>query len=144
MASVFDVAKYILERQGRMSTWKLQKLCYYAQSWALAWTEQELFPEEFEAWSNGSVCRELFKKHKGLFMVKISDLQYGNPDNLTPDEQDTVNIVLRNYGTMSPYELRELSHSEAPYREARQGLPDGVRCENIISKQSMGAFYGTL
>ena len=67
-----------------------------------------------------------------------------NPDNLNPDEQDTVNIVLRDYGCMYPYELRELSHSEAPCNEARQGLPDGVRCENIIPKLSIGAFYGKL
>ena len=32
MATVFDVAKYILKKQGKMSTWKLQKLCYYAQA----------------------------------------------------------------------------------------------------------------
>ena len=39
MASVFDVAKYILQKSGSMSTWKLQKLCYYSQAWSLAWTE---------------------------------------------------------------------------------------------------------
>lgn len=32
MADVFDVAAYILQRQGRMTTMKLQKLCYYAQA----------------------------------------------------------------------------------------------------------------
>ena len=47
MASVFDVAKYILKQAGEMSTWKLQKLCYYSQAWSLAWTEHELFSEEF-------------------------------------------------------------------------------------------------
>ena len=28
MANVFDVAKYILEKLGTLSTMKLQKLCY--------------------------------------------------------------------------------------------------------------------
>ena len=46
MANVFDVAKYILEKQGDMSTMKLQKLCYYAQAWSLVWDDRELFPEE--------------------------------------------------------------------------------------------------
>ena len=31
MASVFDVAAYILQRQGAMTTWKLQKLVYYTR-----------------------------------------------------------------------------------------------------------------
>ena len=144
MATVFDVAKYILKRHGSMSSWKLQKLCYYTQAWSLAWTERELFPEDFEAWSNGPVCPVLFREHKGMFMVNATDITKGKPENLSPDEQDTVDVVLRDYGDMSPYELRELSHSEAPYIEARQGLPDGARCSAVISKASMGAFYGSL
>ena len=65
MATVFDVAKYILEQLGPLSTMKLQKLCYYAQAWSLAWDEEPLFPHEFEAWVNGPVCRELFIAIKG-------------------------------------------------------------------------------
>ena len=48
MANVFDVAKYILQRTGKISTWKLQKLCYYSQAWTLAWTGKPLFEEEFD------------------------------------------------------------------------------------------------
>ena len=142
MASVFDVARYILKQEGEMSTWKLQKLCYYSQAWSLAWTERELFPEDFEAWSNGPVCPELFREHKGLFMV--SDIAKGTPEALTEDEKDTVNVVLRDYGRMSPYELRELSHSEEPYKRARAGLPDGAYSDVAISKSSMGNYYGSL
>ncbi len=35
MASIFDVAKYILNKAGAMCTWKLQKLCYYSQAWSM-------------------------------------------------------------------------------------------------------------
>lgn len=144
MSDVFDVAAYILERCGAMSTWKLQKLCYYSQAWALAWTEKPIFNEDFEAWSNGPVCRKLFNEHKGLFMIKRSDLIFGNSDNLNSDEKDTINVVLRDYSDMSPYELRELSHSEAPYINARNGLPPGASCSNVITKTEMGDFYGSL
>ena len=144
MANIFDVAKFILNRYGSMSAWKLQKLCYYSQAWAIAWTEKPLFNEDFEAWSNGPVCRPLFNEHKGMFNVKPSDINYGNPDNLTPDEKDTIDTVIRDYGHLSPYQLREISHSEAPYIQARHNLPDGIPCSNIISKSSMGAFYGSL
>ena len=144
MANIFDVAKYILKQSGSMSTWKLQKLCYYAQAWSIAWTEHELFPEDFEAWSNGPVCRELFAEHKGLFMIGYDDLMKGNPETLTEDERDTVNIVLEDCGKMSPYELRELSHSEAPYKEARGKLPEGAYSSNVIPKSAMGIYYGGL
>lgn len=32
MASVLDVAAYILAQQGEMTAMKLQKLCYYSQA----------------------------------------------------------------------------------------------------------------
>ncbi len=45
MATVFDVAKYILEKNSEMSTMKLQKLCYYAQAWSLVWDDSPIFDE---------------------------------------------------------------------------------------------------
>ena len=36
MATALDVAKYVLEQQGPMTTLKLEKLVYYAQAWSVA------------------------------------------------------------------------------------------------------------
>lgn len=144
MASVFDVAKYILREQGRISTWKLQKLCYYSQAWHLAWTGHSIFPEDFEAWANGPVCPVLFYAHQGLFSVSENDITQGEVDGLTEDEEDSIDIILRDYGDMEPYDLRELSHSELPWKDARDGLPEGAKCRNVISKDSMGEYYGSL
>lgn len=144
MASVSDVAKYILHQRGRISTWKLQKLCYYSQAWTIAWTEHPLFSEEFEAWRNGPVCPELFHIHQGKFSVEESDIKEGDMSVLTEDEKDSINIVLRDYGDMEPYDLRELTHSEAPWKIARGDLPDMANCSTVISKDSMGEYYGSL
>mgnify|MGYP004642324381 CR=1 FL=1 len=144
MASVFDVAKYILNKNGKMSTWKLQKLCYYAQAWSLAWTEAPLFDEDFQAWANGPVCPQLFAKHKGKFVVNYGDIKLGDIDNLDDDQKDTIDKILEYYGSMEPYELREQSHSEAPWRTARGTLPEGALCDTVITKDSMGEYYGKL
>ena len=144
MATVFDVAKYILHKKGRMSTWKLQKLCYYSQAWSLAWTERPLFEEDFEAWTNGPVCRQLFYAHKGLFEISEDELSQGDYNALTSDEQDTVNIVIRDYGDMDPSELREQTHVEDPWKNARAGLGTWDRGDRIIEKSAMGEYYGSL
>ena len=47
MASVFDVAKYILHKLGTVTTWKLQKLVYYCQAWSLVWDDEPLFFDIF-------------------------------------------------------------------------------------------------
>ncbi len=143
MANIFDVAKYILERKGTMSTMKLQKLCYYAQAWALVWDDAPLFNEDFEAWANGPVCRELFFKTKGKYSVSADDETGGNGD-LTANEKDTINHVLEHYGDHNAQWLSQLTHMEDPWNEARIGIPPGVGCDHIISKESMAMYYGGL
>lgn len=143
MANVFDTAKYILEQSGAMSTMKLQKLCYYAQAWSLVWDDYPLFSEEFQAWANGSVCPELFYKTKGKYSVNVNDETGGNGD-LTDNQKDTIDKVLEHYGSHDAQWLSQLTHMEEPWRKAREGIPTGVGCNKIITKESMAMYYGSL
>lgn len=143
MADVFDVASYILGQMGSVSSWKLQKLCYYSQAWSMAWTGKPLFNEEFEAWANGPVCPELFHMHRGRFTITPQSI-FGHPGNLTDDERDSINVVIKDYGNLEPYELRELTHQEDPWRIARGDIPEDARSNNVITKESMGEYYGNL
>ena len=143
MANVFDTAKYILEKSGSMSTMKLQKLCYYAQAWSLVWDEKPLFHEDFQAWANGPVCPELFSKTQGRYSVDASD-ETGGDNDLTDNQKDTIDKVLDYYGSHDAQWLSQLTHMEEPWSHAREGIPAGAGCNNIISKESMGFYYGGL
>ena len=140
MANVFDVARYILETKGRMSTMKLQKLCYYAQAWSLVWDDCELFPEEFQAWANGPVCKELYNATKGVFSV-IADDENGCSANLSDNQKDTINRVLDYYAPHNAQWLSQLTLLEEPYHEARIGIPAGQGTDRVISKASMAEYY---
>ena len=144
MATVFDVAKYILGKNGSVSTWKLQKLCYYAQAWSVAWTDSPLFPEDFEAWVNGPVCPELYYAHKGKYLVSAEDIVSGDSSKLTAEQKDDIDVVLEHYGSWEPYALREQTHNETPWRQARGDTPEGSPSNAVISKESMGEYYGSL
>lgn len=143
MANIFDTAKYILEKKGTMSTMKLQKLCYYSQAWALVWDDAPLFNEEFEAWANGPVCRELFLKTKGKYSVSAADETDGDND-LNADQTDTIDRVLEHYGDRNAQWLSQLTHMEDPWNEAREGIPAGAGCDRVITKESMARYYGGL
>ena len=65
-------------------------------------------------------------------------------ETASADERDSIDIVLRDYGDKDPYELRELTHLEAPWRDARRGIPVNAKCCNEITLESMGAYYGSL
>jgi uncharacterized phage-associated protein len=144
MASVFDAAKYILASKGDMTTWKLQKLCYYAQAWSLAWDGAPLFPEDFEAWRNGPVCRELYDKHQGMFTIGAEDLRDGNPSAFSEEQRETLDVIIREYGVEDAYALREQTHGELPWKQARGNLPPVANSTAIISKSVIGEYYGSL
>ena len=144
MASVFDVAQYILQKQGKMTAMKLQKLVYYCQAWSLVWDEEPLFNETIEAWASGPVVRELYNVHKGMFAVTSSSLQKSNPDNLTPAQKETVDVVLDFYGDKSAQWLSDLTHIEEPWRSARKGFEEGENCDNEITIASICEYYSEI
>lgn len=142
MANVHDVSAYILKRWGAMTAMKLQKLVYYSQAWGLVWDEEPLFLEQIQAWANGPVVRELYEVHRGQFRVDSNPL--GDPGALTDDQINTVNAILPFYGKMASQQLSDLTHREAPWRDARKGLEPGERGNREITHESMAEYYGSL
>lgn len=142
MATVDDVAAYILSRTGQISTMKLQKLLYYCQGWSLAWDGTPLFSNKFEAWANGPVVRDVFDRHRGRFVV--TDWVWGDDSTLTDDERETVNVVCDSYGQLSGQQLSERTHIERPWLEARGNLRPGDYGVDEISLDTMQDFFGGL
>lgn len=144
MATVLNVAKYVLTRVGQVTTMKLQKLVYYCQAWSLSWDGIPLFEEDFQAWANGPVCPELFDRHRGRFVVDSNMLRDIPDYDFSDDAIETMNSVLDYYGDKEPQWLSELTHKEAPWKEARAGIPAGMPSDKIITKESMQQYYGGL
>jgi uncharacterized phage-associated protein len=142
MANVHDVAAYILRKVGPMTAMKLEKLTYYCQAWSLVWDEKPIFPEPIEAWVNGPVCPDLYAAHRGMF--EVSKWPKGDPEVLDADQRETVDGVLKFYGDKPSQWLSDLTHTERPWLEARQGLAPGERGQNEITHASMAEYYGSL
>lgn len=143
MAHAHDVAEYILQKLGTLTTMKLQKLVYYCQAWALVWDEKELFPERIEAWANGPVVRDLYDRHRGWYRVAPGTIG-GNPDNLTQEQMETIDAVLAYYGDQSSQWLIDLTHMEDPWKDARKGLPETARSEQEITPAAIAEYYSSL
>ena len=139
MASVHDVAAFVLDLGGAMSTMKFQKLVYYCQAWSLVWDDVPMFKASIEAWAAGPVIRELFREHRKEFSV--SKWPKGNPRNLSDAAKGTVRAVVGFYGKMEAFELSNLTHAEDPWRDARKGLPDGAPSRNEIPVLSIATYY---
>ncbi|BCS54071.1 Panacea domain-containing protein [Geobacter sp. SVR] len=141
MATVFDVAKYILEKTGEITVMKLQKLCFYSKAWGLVWDEEEMFPEHFEAWAGGAVSPALYDRHRGMFKVMTSTFPYGDSRNLTGPQKETVDHVLEFYGKYTAQQLSDINHQESPWIDARNGLPPTARSNEVITTASIAEYY---
>lgn len=118
MAAIKDVAAYILAQRGPMSAMKLQKLCFYAYGYHLAWEERPLFGERFEAWANGPVSPVLYACHRGRFNLDAGDIT-GDPAALDDGERESIDLVLDGLGEYTAHQLSTMTHKEGPWIAAR-------------------------
>jgi uncharacterized phage-associated protein len=125
--SARDVAAALRERHPGLGKKKLHKLLYFAQGHHLAVFGRPLFSDTIAAWDMGPVVPSLWKQEKD------GDPWPGEamPPKLGEAELNTVGYVLSRYGRLSGQDLEDLSHSQAPWRDANaRRLPGGsVRIE---------------
>lgn len=143
MASVFDVASYILgkadlDEGDGITHLKLQKLVYYVQGFSVVLLGRPLFPEVIEAWTHGPVVPKLYKQYSNFGANVIDQAQDGTPDNLTIEEKALIDDVFSVYGEYSASKLRNLTHNETPWMEAEN------KEDVTISIDSLRSFFPSL
>lgn len=136
---VQTIAKYIILNSERISNLKLQKLLYYAQGWRLGLTGDPLFREEIQAWVHGPVVPAVFREYKDFRWQTIA--KPTDPIVLPNGEARHIQSVLKAYGSFAAEQLERLSHTEAPWRDARPGLADSEPSTAVISHESMRDFF---
>jgi len=74
----------------------------------------------------------------------ISKLQYGDDAKLKGNPKGTVDSIIDFYGDKDAHWLSMLTHKERPWLKARDGIPEGDYCINIIEKEEMQDYYSGL
>lgn len=134
-----DVARYLVEHadaEDDLSNLKLQKLCHYAQGFALAVWGRELFDEPVERWQHGPVVSVVYHAYKHWDRARITEPTDGEP---LADEQarELLDAVYKHYSQYSAWALRERTHREPPWKEASQAGAD------YLSRDTTARFFGT-
>lgn len=145
------LSEYILAKLGSMNQLKMQKLLYYVEAFHQAYFECPVIEDEFEAWVHGPVSRKVWNDLKDVSLL-YDDISFVDESDshrviqaiegqLSLDQVDLIEDVLGEYGVLSAYKLECLTHEEAPWIEARRGVPPGDPSTNLISKDLMRTFY---
>ncbi len=142
------LSDYILLNYGAMSHLKLQKLLFYCDAYHLAYFDEELVTDKFQAWVHGPVSKKVFDSFKDKSIL-YADLSFvGDKENilqlfskLTSGQQELINDVLSVLSQWTSMQLETSTHKEAPWIEARNGVGIGDRCCNEISKATTKSYY---
>lgn len=121
---------------------RLQKLVYYAQAWSLVLLEKPLFDEDCQAWAHGPVYYSLFDTYRGNGWEAL-DAPEECP-NIDTETEKLLEEVLAIYGQKSAKYLERLTHSEAPWKNARGDLSPEASSQSIIPKEAIEKFYTEL
>jgi uncharacterized phage-associated protein len=139
---VFDVADYFLCLQDSdcgdyISNLKLQKLCYYAQGFSLALTNERLFDNDIEAWQHGPAIPELYNKYKQYGAGALPISEEFRFDGMKERCGDLLGEIYQKYGQYSAWRLRDMTHCEPPWLNARRHK------QRVITDADMTGFFKT-
>ena len=141
--SARKVARYLLLNQHkagakeRVNNLKLQKLCYYAQGFALVKLGRPLFSEDIEHWPHGPVVPSLWRQYNkyGKEPIPVPDRPWADGP-IYEDVVELLDEVILNYGIFSAWELRNMTHSEPPWSDTPESCP--------ITHQKMRHYFSSL
>lgn len=140
MLSASEVARYFLAIQDEgagelISNLKVQKLVYYAQGFHLALHGEPLFAEQIKAWNHGPVVPQLWHEYKahGSGPLPVP----GAPPTLPKGVRSELDEVYRVYGQFTAWRLRDLTHTEPPWKEAFE-TPS-----QVVTRDSMREYFKT-
>lgn len=120
MDSMLSAAKYMYDAYSELTgetidEMKLHKLLYFTMREGFAITGEQILDGYFEGWVHGPVCRE----------VRYAFTADGISVPTAPVSETTAYIirnVILEYGKYDSWALREMSHKEISWQNAREGL----------------------
>lgn len=123
----------------------LQKLLYYIQGVHYAIYDSFIFEEDCQAWAHGPVYVEVYNLFKSFSFNPIEDARFtildGSDIRLTSKEKYVIDLVTNTFGLYGGKFLEKITHHEDPWKNARIGFEDDTPVKEIISKESIAAYF---
>ena len=141
--AALDVARYFIQMDhapggtGEITNLKVQKLCYYAQGFALARHNRPLFYESIERWEHGPVVPPVWREYRNFRASPIHSSENSfDPHLYDSENRELLDEVFRLFGTLPAWELRNKTHLEPPWTDT----PDRA----AITHQKLRDYFGPL
>lgn len=134
--------KYLLNQTTDVTPLALQKLLYYTQCFYKAFSDTFLFEEDCEAWKHGPVYKDIYHQYKGYGHMPIEKNEVTFKDiDLTENEKELLDQIIKSFGCYSGKVLEKMTHSEKPWRIAREGLSEWESSNEVIKKSDIAEYF---
>lgn len=150
VALATEVAEYLLYLAGQeeepefLSHLRLQKLLYYTQGWALALLDRPLFDDRIEAWQHGPVVPAVWREYKDFGYDPLPTIDADRLPTFSAEDSELIEKVWSAYRPYSATSLRDMTHGELPWIEAREGFSPGQACNAEIKLSTMQTYFKSL
>lgn len=129
------------EGEETITPLKLQKLIYYVQAWSLGINDKTIFDEDIVAWEYGPVVNDIYQLFKAYHREHIPKVETFDAYGFSDEELQLLFLVKKVYGKYDAFYLKDLTHNEEPWKNARNGCKSGEQASPKISVGSMRAYY---
>ena len=142
---MLSVIACVFRELSEVTPLMLQRLLYTVQGIFLALYDKPVFREDCRAWVHGPVYPEVYSLFREFKYNPIEDARFalleGAENSLKIDERKVINLVVNTFGMYSAKALERITHNEAPWNDARKGYGEGIRSNEIITKESMKEYF---
>lgn len=145
-----DITDYLLSKETKLSgegitNLDVQNILYFAQGWHLAIKGERLFQEELRAWVHGPVVPEVYFRLAQYERdpIPVTEVR-GDPVLDLPEAVRTfLDQIWTKYSAYRTGKLVELTHEQAPWKNARGDIEARQKSETPLSTSDMMEFFRT-
>lgn len=157
MEDINKIADYFIwfanEHGDPLTHLQLQKLCYFAEAFYLAYNDEPLTGEPFMAYIHGPVSKKLWDRLKKYDHRPVNneilpiaetgdkfDHCYEKPE-LPDDVRTHLDLMIKHFWSIRTYGIECLALEHLPWKIARGNYLPLDHCETVIDPKDMRDFY---
>lgn len=126
----------LAQKDGGLTHMQIQKLVYFAHALSLVVYDRPLVEKRFQAWPYGPVDLDVFLVFRGSGKQKIKNLIQNINQTIDSETHELIRLVYKTFGKKTGWELSELTHEGAPWKETYKPGES-----NIISDEDIKKYY---
>jgi uncharacterized phage-associated protein len=145
---MISTISYIFEQMQEVTPLALQKILYFTQGIHMVMFGSPMFTEDCMAWVHGPVYEKVYNLFKDFKYNPIEDDRFAifkqRFTELEEPEKTVIDLVINTFGKYSGKVLEDITHEEAPWKNARVGYAPTEPSKEIIGKNEIKKYFSNV